>query len=134
MKKNYQYYRVNYDVLDIIPKEQIAPFILQDVKRALKCVKDYTRFKKKVKIIFVKGRYENFGEFFGIFKKKGRIVIYLEEINNSDLPTENLIRTIMHEYLHFLFLSKKFNCLFDLDMEEKLIETIENELWQKYFI
>jgi len=135
MRKTYKVSRTDYVVLKKIVKPKHLPKQLKKlVKIATKCIQDYTGFKKKFKIIFSREDSELYGEFLGIVKNKGWMVIYLTKIESETNCDEHLIRTVIHEYLHYYFAKKRLNRVFSLETEEELIERIEADVWREYFI
>lgn len=134
MRKCYKFNREDYLVLKkLIKKKKLPKQVKKLTKFAIKSTQDYLGFKKKFQIIFSYQESENFGEFFGIIKNKGRLVIYLNSIESLENSDEILIRTIIHEYLHYYFLKKKLNRIFSIEKEEELIELIEEDIWREYF-
>lgn len=133
MRKNIRSKRVDYEVVEIVNKKSLDLQFKYNVKIAMSAVKDYLKIKKKPKFYFSVEDRANFAEYWGTKKRRPIIVVFFKVIEKEENPRELLIRSIMHEYLHYFFDKKRLSKIFDLESEEELVERIEEDLWRKYF-
>lgn len=133
MRKNIRSKRVDYEVIEIVDKKSLDLQFKYNVKIAMCAVKDYLKIKKKPKFYFSVEDRAHFAEYWGTKKRRPIIVIFFKVIEKEENPRELLIRSIMHEYLHYFFDKKRLSKIFDLESEEELVERIEEDLWRKYF-
>lgn len=117
----------------IVKKHNLPQGIKKSQKKSLKAVQNYLKFSKKIKIIYSLSESDFFGEFFVTKKGKKVIVLYLKNIRSSEDPHKQFIRTLIHEYIHFYFYSKKVRSAISLEEEENIISNLEDIIWQKYF-
>lgn len=135
MKKTIKVNRNDYHVIDKTQKINIDPNFLKLIKKGLVAIQDYSGIKRKPKIFYATGESENFAEYFGISKRRPKIVIYIETFKNVDANDleKSIVTAIIHEYLHFVFDKKKMSRFLSIETEEELIERIEEDVWTKYF-
>lgn len=128
-------YHQEYAVVEVIKKKKVNSKILKYIRKGLKSVKNYSGIKVNPKIIFSdKKDHPNLGEYWGIKKRRPIILIFTETLKRDEKSLKEItIRTIIHECLHSIFEMQKINRLLSTDEEEKLVDQIESEIWEKYF-
>lgn len=129
MKKKICYKIEYFFVTDIQKKKDVPKEFRKAVSLGVRAAQDFLGLKVKPKILYSNSPSKNFAE--SINKRRPIFVIFLKNFEEHD-ETE-IIKTAIHEYIHFYFYKKKLTKIFTLEEEEKIVVQLEERIWKEYF-
>ena len=139
MKKFVNFRNVVGDVLELEKKSNLHPIFKKSINKALFAVQSQTGLKVNPKIYYLKNINNNYAAYLGLTKKKNKpkIALYVEsfyECESIEKMQEEIILSVIHEYLHYMVEQKKLYRLLSREEEEELVEAITIKIYTNYFI